>query len=308
MLCTFCNTARLANEAPCPHCGTPSPLTSASMQAATPWASTASLPTQAYTSNQSRQATPFSAAPRFPFPMEQQPASLLPVPYQQPSQPQQLPALPVTDSKTALMPVPVQNIGPLVPVQPQEETTIYVPPMYTKPRPIIPRYRIISGLLSVIIVTFLLCIGTTYYVKASGSLNALGRFSGLTTPPNLQPTPTNALPDPPRNQETGPAVNIITSATTTAQLNDHNVATKQDVVFQPNQTIYLTYSTQKPKQPGTVIVKWYTNGQFYQDSEPKVIAEAGTGVARQQYAQPAEGMVEIYWNNQLAIRLYFVVR
>jgi hypothetical protein len=307
MLCTFCNTARLANEAPCPYCGAPSPLTSASMQLATPWASPASTPTQAYMSNQPPQATPFSAAaPRPPFPMEQQPTSLLPVPYQQP--PQQLPVLPTTDSNTALMSVPVQNIGPLVAVQPQDETTIYVPPMYTKPRPVIPRYRIISGLLSVIIVTFLLCVGTSYYVKASGSLNALGRFSGLTTPPNLQPTPTNALPDPPRNQETGPAANIITSATTTAQLNDHNVATKQDVVFRPNQTIYLTYSAQKPKQPGTVIVKWYTNGQFYQASEPKMIAEAGTGVARQQYAQPAQGIVEIYWNNQLAIRLYFVVR
>ena len=86
------------------------------------------------------------------------------------------------------------------------------------------------------------------------------------------------------------------------------MATKQDVVFRPNQTIYLTYSAQKPKQPGTIIIKWYTNGQFYQASDPKMIAEAGTGVARQQYAQPAEGIVEIYWNNQLAIRLYFVVR
>src|SRR5579859_6032768 len=26
MLCTFCNAARLANEAPCPRCGAPSPL------------------------------------------------------------------------------------------------------------------------------------------------------------------------------------------------------------------------------------------------------------------------------------------
>src|SRR5206468_9351590 len=119
------------------------------------------------------------------------------VPYQPPQQQAPLP-MSIADRNTALIPVPVQNIGPLVPAQPQDETIVYVPPMYTKPRPVIPRYRIISGLLSFLIVTILLCVGTSYYVKASGSLNALGHFSGLTTPPNLQLTPAAALPDPPK--------------------------------------------------------------------------------------------------------------
>lgn len=303
MLCTFCNTARLANEAPCPRCGAPSPLLETPVQPATPWAAASSPATQQmYSSGQAAQPLQFppAAAPPMPMPTGQ-PPSLLPVPYQPPAT-----SLSVMDSNTAIM--PVQNVGPLLPAQPQDETVVYVPPMYTKPRPIIPRYRIISGLLSVIIVTLLLCAGTSYYVKASGSLDALGRFSGLSTPPNLQPTATVSLPDPPKNQESGPAANIITSATTTAQLNDHNVATQQNVVFRPNQTIILTYSIQNLKTPGTVIVKWYTNGQLYQASESKLITQAGTGVARQQYAQAAEGKVEIYWNNQLAVGLYFVVR
>ncbi len=298
MLCTFCNTPRLANEAPCSRCGAASPL----IEVSTAWGNSTSLPTNVHMSDQAQQMWP--EVPQAPFQMEQQQASLLPVPYQQPQSQQPFVPMSIMDSNTAL----IANIGPLVPTQPQDETAIYVPPMYTKPRAIIPRYRVISGLLSVLIVTILLCVGTGYYVKASGSLNAVGRFAGLSSPSNLQPTPTAPLSDPPKNQQTGPASNVINSATTTAKLNEHNVATQQDTVFRPGQTIYLAYSVQNPKAPGKVIVKWFTNGLFYQATDPRTISTTVNGYATQQYAQPAEGMVEIYWNNQLAIRLYFVVR
>src|SRR5258708_34500578 len=103
--------------------------------------------------------------------------------------------------------------------------------MYTRPRPIIPRYRAISGLLSVLIVTLLLCTGAGYYAKASGKLNVLGHFAGFAPPTNLKPTTTQLLPAAPTAQVTGPAYNIIHSATTTAHINSQGVATKTDTVF-----------------------------------------------------------------------------
>jgi len=210
--------------------------------------------------------------------------------------------------ETAILPIPMQNLSALVAALPEEAGAIYVPPMYTKPRPVIPRYRAISGLLSVLIVAVLFCVGTGYYVKASGKLTALGQLYGMVPPPNVTPMATVPLRDPPTAQQTGPAYGIINSATTTSRINSQHVAQQQDTVFKPGQPIYLTYSVQHPKAPGVVGIKWYTNGLFYQSSTTKTINGAITGYTEEVYVQPAEGMVELYWNNQLAIRLYFVVR
>jgi hypothetical protein len=313
MLCTFCNTARLANEAPCPRCGAPSPLLNnaqggfgGSNPLAATWASPSALLSQMPPNGQVQQASapPFEAQPQ----TEQQPISLLPVPYQ----PQQalFPLQPGSNmAANGLIPLPEQNIHALLPALPNEGEMVYVPPMYTKPRPIIPRYRAISGLLSVLIVGILLCTGAGYYAKASGKLRALSQFTGFAPPTSLKPTPTQTLPDAPTAQVTGPAYNIINSATTTASINSQGVATKTDTVFKPNQPIYLTYSVHPTKKPGVVTVKWYTNGAFYQASPPTPpISSPMAGRARAAYAQPAQGMVELYWNDQFALRLFFVVR
>lgn len=314
MLCTFCNTVRLDNEAPCSRCGAPSPLLSnaqsgfgGAMPSTNAWANPNGLLSQMPLSDQAHQASaqPFQLQPRTEL---QQPASLLPVPYQA----QQV-SFPFQSGSnmagSSLIPLPVQNIDALLPALPDQGESVYVPPMYTKPRPIIPPYRAISGLLSVLIVTLLLCTGAGYYAKASGKLNALGQFAGFAPPTNLKPTPTQILPDAPTAQVAGPAYNIINSATTTANINSQGVATKTDTVFKPNQTIYVTYSVHPLKAPGIVTVKWYTNGAFYQANKPsQLINSPMAGRTQAAYAQPAEGKVELYWNDELAVSLFFVVR
>ncbi len=205
-----------------------------------------------------------------------------------------------------MIPLPTQNINVMPPALPEE--AVYVPPMYTNPRPIIPHYRVISGLLSVLIVTLLLCTGAGYYARASGKLSSLGHLVGFVPPTNLKPSSAATLPDPPTTQITGPAYTIISSATTTASINSQGVATRTDTVFKPNQPIYLTYSVHPPKTPGFVVINWYTNGALYQSSAPQKVSTGIYGRAQVAYAVPAEGKVELYWNNQLAIRLYFVVR
>ncbi|GAC1392634.1 MAG: hypothetical protein NVS4B11_15570 [Ktedonobacteraceae bacterium] len=240
-------------------------------------------------------------------PQSHQANSLLPIPYQGGMGLQQVPQ----SNAMQVMPAPAQDITIAPPYH--EEGVVYVPPMYTKPRPIIPRYRIISGFISVIIVTLMLCGGASYYAKASGKLDMVSRvLTGNNPPPqSIQPT-TPSLPDPSDQIIRGTAYNIISSATTTSHfINGTTIAAQTDRIFKPNEAFYLTYSVYPPTT-GKVTIKWYMNNLSlpYQtiagDSLP---AQGGfTGMARMVYATPAEGKVELYWNDELAQTLFFVVR
>ncbi len=321
MLCTFCNMARLDNDAPCPHCGAPSPLTRGSynifaQEAAMPpvqppafWGgTTTTFPQQPY-GNQIAQSLPETP----PAQTDQQLRdALLPAIYQPQSQQYmgvQANTYPIQGQGGALVPMPGQDLGEFIATLPGGENLTYVAPMYTKPRAIIPRYRAISGLISVLIVAFLVCGGVGYYAKASGKLSSFGQMYGLVPPPNVKSSPSAKLSNPPAAQVVGPAYAIINSATTTAHLNAQHVAVESDTSFKAGQMIYLTYSVQKPKTPGVVIIKWYTNNVFFEQSPATpMITEAINGYTGVEYPEPAEGKVELYWNNQLALTLYFVVR
>jgi len=234
--------------------------------------------------------------------------AFLPVPYQGGMGLQQLPA----SNGMQVMPVPSQDINIAHPHH--DEGVVYVPPMYTKPRPIIPRYRIISGFLSVIIVSLLLCGGAGYYAKASGKLDMVSRvLTGSNPAPQSLRQGVAVLPDPPDRIDKGPAYNIIPSATTTLHLiKDTTIAAQTDRIFKTNETFYMTYSVY-PQKDGKVTIKWYMNNLSlpYRTVPPgKVLAggQAFTGMTSMVYATPAEGKVEIYWENQMAQTLYFVVR
>ncbi len=226
-------------------------------------------------------------------------------------------AMPERRTTTTLQLLPDQmaeQLLPALPEQPAEELT-YVPPMYTTPRPLIPKYRVISGLLSVIIVALLLCGGAGYYAQASGKLTAVQSFfTGTNTPPNLKPSPAAKIPDPPNMVDYGPAVNVITSATLTSRLDPTGkIAVTSENLFRPKQAFYITFTIQKQDQDGTITMQWYTNKLPFtpvskQIKKTDFNGQALNGVFKQEYDQPAEGIVELYWNNQLAQRLYFAVR
>jgi hypothetical protein len=278
MFCFYCKNERGENEAPCPHCGAPSPFT--------------------WNAHYGKK--------------DQQPSSL-PVPHQ--GWGMQQAGYPERQAlEDALQMIPLQEtarLAAVLPTQSQEHEAIYIPPIYTKPRAIIPRYRIISGFLSVLIVFALLCTGAGYYAKASGQLKRLRAISGGILPPNLPPAPTPALSDPPDRVDHGPAYLIIPSAIITAHVDPQDLffALKSDTVFKPGQTFYVIYSVQHPKTKGIVVIKWYTNNVLYTSASSPIGAGANvTGKATMQYAKPAEGSVELDWNGQLAQKLYFVVR
>ncbi|MBE3560658.1 MAG: hypothetical protein IMW89_15785 [Ktedonobacteraceae bacterium] len=211
-------------------------------------------------------------------------------------------------SESSLPVLSTPSLEQLLPALPEEST--YVPPMYTKPRPVTPPYRIISGLLSVIIVSLLICAGAGYYARTSGLLgNVMRSLSGA--PPASLAMKNARPPDPPDKIDKGPAYDHIPSAATASRINkETNAPVDQVREFKPGQVIYLTYTVPHPRDKGTVTVKWYTNNSFFtsQTQEFKPSQDTYNAAAEMKYAQPAEGKVELYWNDQLAQTLYFVVR
>ncbi len=209
-----------------------------------------------------------------------------------------------------------EQLLPAIPDRSAEDIT-YVPPMYTAPRPIIPKYRAISGLLAVLIVSLLICTGVGYYAKTTGKLTAIRQFITGTQPlPKARVTPPANIPDPKQQPDYGPAVNVIPSATLTSRLDpSKKFAVTSENIFKPRQMFYITFTVQKQDQQGTLSIQWYTNKRLFK-TVPRPIGQndfkdGGTalaGVSPMVYDLAAEGMVELYWNNQLAQRLYFAVR
>ncbi len=335
MICAYCKTVRAENTAPCTNCGAPSPiqatpqnadwgtpssywggLLSGQQQSSTVAPASSTWGQQAQSSQwsqapQQAQAQQWSQMSQQQWSQPQQVGdSLLPAPYQGGMGLQTVPqpnAMQVASAPTA------QDI--IIAPPSHEEGVVYVPPMYTKPRPIIPRYRIISGFLSVIIVSLMLCGGAGYYAKASGKLNMISRVltGNNPAPPGIQAT-APSLPDPPDRVDIGnpDAYSVITSATTTSHLvKGTTIAAQTDKIFKPNEPFYLTYSVH-PLQAGTVTIKWYMNNmQLPYSTTPSHQLAANqpvTGMAEMIYAAQAEGKVELYWNDELAQTLYFVVR
>jgi hypothetical protein len=224
--------------------------------------------------------------------------SMLPVPYQG-EQSQNLMVMPQA---------PEGHGGALVPYEPKPiEGPVFVPPMYTKPRPIIARRRAISGLISFIIVTILLCSGATYTAKVTGKFSFVNTLFGSTAPTSLQPTAQPKLPDPQTVPETGPARAIIFSATTASSITNTFIPIQPSQVFKPGQTIYVTY-TVHPKGSGIVTIKWFTDNQLFHSVSSDKFTEIKNGSTKLSFPKPLEGKAELYWNDQLAIRLFFVVR
>jgi hypothetical protein len=235
--------------------------------------------------------------------------SLLPVPYQGGNQ------LVDLSQATSMPIVPMQTIEQLLPSLPEMEGSVYVPPMYTKPRPIIPRYRAVSGFLSFILVLLLLCGGSFYFARTAGWLHNIALATGLRTPTSQQPTATPPISDP-ANAQQGPAHDIIPSATLTTNIDPATKLARQpQKIFGVNVPFYLAYSIHNPKKDGRVVVKWYTGGNLYRTIVSDQVVKAGSAVngsTQMQISLPTSGKVEIYWSDaggeQLAQTLFFAVR
>jgi hypothetical protein len=249
--------------------------------------------------------------PRPQNPAQAGPQSLLPVPYENGNAVQPF----GRQSTISLQLVPEHALQDLIPIDQTAPETVYVPPMYTKPRPIVPRYRIISGLLSVIIMALIACSGAGYYAKTSGVLAKTTQFV-TGAPVKDLPISSNGVQDPPEqtSKDFGPAYNAIPSATTALIIDKNNVPRERVRVFKTGQPFYLTFSVQAPDggKGGIVHTKWYTDGKYYTDitsgKDPIKPGEIRSGSIQMHFTAPLSGRVELYWNDQFAQRLYFAVK
>jgi hypothetical protein len=335
MLCSYCNANRSDNEAPCQNCGAPSPLLGQAASGATwnnsaqpGWGNFSATNQWGQATNQWDQgANQWDQVPQLSF--EDQATAFAPpgqdaMAYQQMQQAgvsEQRSLVPVSSYQggMGLQPaVPQEQALPIIqspsleqmlPALPEDST--YVPPMYTKPRPIIPRYRIISGLISVIIVSLLACGGLGFYAKNSGMLHNLRVWAAGGTPQSLQAVKDKTLPDPKTVPIRGPAFSSIPVATTTSSINTKtNAPLNQDRIFKPGQPFYLTFTVPHPSKQGTVTVKWYTDDKLFLTT-PAVVKptrDDWKSAVKIAYNEAAEGKVEIYWNGKMAQTLFFVVR
>ena len=322
MLCPFCNAFRPANNAHCPQCNAPSPLAgNASGQNLTPpgasWGGPITpasgngwgnqMPQGSFQSGMNDNALWGQVMAPQPVPgsIPQQQPSMLPVQYQGGVGVSQQTAN-VNSSNLPVIHNGSENAS-MMPAVTGEEGPIHVPAMYTKPRAIIPPYRAISGLISVIIVGILLCTGAGFYAKATGKLTFLHQVYGDAKPDNIKTAQPTILPIPQALPTFGPASQIINSAATASKI-DQRAAQPQAPTnqFKVYDTFFLTYSVH-PKSPGIVTARWYTNNIYFQTSTSTPINDASSGYFPMQYSQSAEGKVELYWNGQLAITLLFVV-
>lgn len=216
-------------------------------------------------------------------------------------------------STISLQLVPEQAISHLLPAEPlPQPETVRVAPMYTKPRPIIPKKRAINGLISVLIVGLLLCVGSGYLAKTTGLwANALALYNGksvadIKTPPTNIPTP-----GPPVD---GPAAKYISSASLASRVDSNtNEPVIPSTVFNPGQYVYVTYTAQPdPGKSGTVTATWYTDNHYYTRVTSKPINYKqdykSNLVTSMPFPNPTSGKVELSWNGKLAKTLYFAVR
>jgi hypothetical protein len=336
MLCSYCKAPLVADEAPCPNCGALPSLPE--VQVGNIWGQTQTtesalgrnrastfrqVPATFRKENSNPQLNFPEAgyngdsqlwAPQLSFETQYSPFNRVqPVENQNLDQRQALvpyqggpPA--VGQPTMSLQLIPDQVAEQLLPAMPE---IVHVQPVYTKPRPITPKHQVISSLLSLLIVCLLVCGGSVYYAQITGKLAFLHQFTANALPPSIQPKQT-VLPDPPNKVDMGPAYNIIPSAATALHIDPKtNFVITPVNVFSPGQKFYLAFSVISPNEDGQVYTKWYTNNQYFTTVQSKGLIKAHSnesGSISITYPQATEGSVELYWNNQLAQRLYFVVR
>jgi hypothetical protein len=190
--------------------------------------------------------------------------------------------------------------------RPAGNKQFHIPAMYPTARASIPRYRVISGFLSLLIVFGILSVGMAYDAASRSDLfppffheAARSDAKQGTTLPAW-----NAI-------EKGPAYEVIPFAQTASRIDpDLGIALQPDSVFHAGQIFYVTYSIQYPRTAGTVTVKWYVDHSIVQLlTTPTIPADKiSNGYAAILYTSASSGEVELYWNNQLAQRLSFTVK
>ncbi len=176
-------------------------------------------------------------------------------------------------------------------------------------------YRIISGTISVILVTLLLGgAGTFFLVRAGVFQKAFGNKSlppisyhfPDPTMPALGPTP-QATPS--GNQASKIIKNVTTAKNYTRNYDPINPTT----TFAPGQTVNVLWQARNAKANDVISIKWYQNGTLITNlgdqNTKEVIKKDGSwnGVFGLAYPTTSVGKAELYYNGQLGWTIEFII-
>ena len=320
MFCPYCLTARPENDAPCHNCGAPSPSLSQTRGQGGNTVQDNPIPQLSFDDPplmentwQSAEASGPSSSAGAPVsqdssvqPTMQYAPSMLPVPYQGGRDVQ----LAAGQKTTMLQLLPSEVVERMLPALPDAPEPVYISPMYTKPRPIIPRRRAINGLLSVLIVCILVCSGSIYAANALGVFKAASSLISQTPAPPQRPSPVASLPDPKVDFEQGPAYGAVNSVVTSSRVGKDCIVITREQAFKPNQQFYIVFNV-AANTPGTVTITLYNYQHVYKPLDPlKFNQTSGNTLAcvAVKYTLATEAAAEVSWNGKLAERVYFVIR
>lgn len=192
--------------------------------------------------------------------------------------------------------------------------TDFMPQLNTiesQPKPTPHHNRRLFALVAALLLVLLVSSFVTLLSLTHASSPHMGSLPLATTSPH--PTIQSTLPVPSKQvtYSTNPAAKIITSVGISNSQSNGQITMLVNK-FTVGETIYLVCGAQttNEKAPGSITIKWYMNNHFYRTDttqhsiQPK---QSVTAIFTIAYVLPAEGKAEVYWNDQLAATVLFVV-
>lgn len=244
------------------------------------------------------------------------------------------------DLERALVPSPQDlapiNVGtglPAIPGLPQsddEERALgirrpaYIPANSGQRKRRISSFRVLSGVLSLMLICVATCAGTALLAKPRLD----GAFANHVIGSHLTPVTYNFTQVPATPAATpGPAVKFVTSATTARNIDNNFAPVDITSKFTVNSYVYVVLSVRNVPAgtTHTVSVRWFLNGLDIQlppnalTKNDHVVKDVNAYFALQ-YPQPGLGMAKIYWdrpandsgdgstNQYLAQTIYFAIQ
>jgi hypothetical protein len=240
--------------------------------------------------------------------------------------------VPAQDRSQDIAPVNVGTALPAIPGLPQTEEEeralgirrpAYIPATGNQQKHRISSFRVISGVLSLMLICIATCTGGAFLGKSRFEA-AFGNpiISRQQTPVtyNFTQVPVTPAATP------GAAAKFVTSATTARNVDNNFAPVDITSKFVVNSMVYVVLSVRNvPKNSQhTLSVRWFLGGQDVQlppsALTKKDIVQDSNAYFALQYPQPGLGMVKLYWdkpagdngdgatNQYLAQTLYFAVQ
>jgi hypothetical protein len=175
----------------------------------------------------------------------------------------------------------------------------YIPATEEKRKRKLSSWRVVSGVLSIMVICVAACAGVGFLGKQEIANLLPGPIKNVVKPPSvdLSQVPATPVATP------GPAAKNITSIVTAEGVDANGTPINVTSFFHVGATVYIVIRAQTSSQVNTVTCVYYLNGINYQLHQNTVGTIPATKAVTPYivkcalpYLQPGVGMVRVYWN------------